>query len=285
MSKNNRTIGLFGAISIGIGGMVGGGIFVDDKRLSPTQWGSTFSTIVAGMIIFVAYEGFELIANAAEDIKDPEKNLPKAFYSAILIVIVLYVLIALITVGTVPESQLLMAKDYALAVAAKPALGQFGFNIVSVAALLATFSAINATIYGNARLGYIIAKKGGLPEIFNQERQNIPETGVVITAVLSLMMANTINLTEIAIIGSASFLLIFFLVNISAYKLARKINANRIIILMACLASGAALATLLVHTYSSNTGAIGVFLSLICISVLFEFIYGRLIRGQFFRRL
>ncbi len=264
--------------------IVSGAFFVDDKRLSPTQWGSTFSIIVAGMIIFVAYEGFELIANAAEDIKNPEKNLPKAFYSSILIVIVLYVLIALITVGTVPESQLLMAKDYALAVAAKPALGQFGFNIVSVAALLATFSAINATIYGNARLGYIIAKKGGLPEIFNQERRNIPEMGVVITAILSLIIANTINLTEIAIIGSASFLLIFFLVNISAYKLARKINANRIIILMACLASGAALATLLVHTYSSNTGAIGVFLSLICISVLFEFIYGRLIRGQFFQR-
>ncbi len=264
--------------------IVSGAFFVDDKRLSPTQWGSTFSIIVAGMIIFVAYEGFELIANAAEDIKDPEKNLPKAFYSSVLIVIVLYVLIALITVGTVPESQLLMAKDYALAVAAKPALGQFGFNIVSVAALLATFSAINATIYGNARLGYIIAKKGGLPEIFHQERRNIPEMGVVITATLSLIMANTINLTEIAIIGSASFLLIFFLVNISAYKLARKINANRIIVLIACLASGAALVTLLIHTYSSNTRAIGVFLSLICISVLFEFIYGRLIRGQFFQR-
>jgi len=59
-------------------------------------------------------------------LKIRKKNLPKAFYSSILIVIVLYVLIALITVGTVPESQLLMAKDYALAVADKPALGQFG---------------------------------------------------------------------------------------------------------------------------------------------------------------
>jgi len=54
--------------------IVSGAFFVDDKRLSPTQWGSTFSIIVAGMIIFVAYEGFELIANAAEDIKNPEKK-------------------------------------------------------------------------------------------------------------------------------------------------------------------------------------------------------------------
>ncbi len=265
--------------------IVSGAFFVDVERLSPAHWGSSFSIIVAGMIIFVAYEGFELIANAAEDIKDPVVNLPRAFYASVLIVIVLYVLIALITVGTVPESQLLMAKDYALAVAAKPALGQLGFSIVSVAALLATFSAINATIYGNARLGFIIAKEGELPAILVQQRRNIPEMGVIITAVLSLIIANSIDLTEIAIIGSASFLLIFFLVNVSAFKLAQEINARRLIIFTACLASGAALVTLILHTYSSNARAIAVFVSLIVVSVSFELIYGRLIRRQFFRRL
>ncbi len=265
--------------------IVSGVFFVDVERLSPAKWGSSFSIIVAGMIIFVAYEGFELIANAAEDIKDPVTNLPRAFYASVIIVIILYVLIALITVGTVAESQLLMAKDYALAVAAKPALGQFGFTIVSVAALLATFSAINATIYGNARLGFIIAKEGELPVILDQERRNIPEMGVVVTAVLSLIIANSIDLTEIAIIGSASFLLIFFLVNVSAFKLGGEINANRMIVLMACLASGAALATLLFHTYSSNARAIAVFASLICVSILFELVYGRLVRGHFFQRL
>ncbi len=265
--------------------IVSGAFFVDTERLSTTHWGSSFSIIVAGMIIFVAYEGFELIANAAEDIKDPEINLPRAFYASVLIVIVLYVLIALITVGTVPESQLLMAKDYALALAAKPALGQLGFTIVSVAALLATFSAINATIYGNARLGFIIAKEGELPAILVQERRNIPEMGVVITAGLSLIIANSIDLTEIAIIGSASFLLIFFLVNVSAFKLSQEINASRLIIFSACLASGAALATLIFHTYSSNARAISVFLLLIAVSITFELIYGRLVRRQFFRRL
>lgn len=98
------------------------------------------------MVIFVAYEGFELIANSAEEIKDPARNLPRAYYASVVLVIILYVVIAFVTVGTVPEDQLLTAKDYALAVAAKPALGQVGFTIVAVAALLATFSAINATI-------------------------------------------------------------------------------------------------------------------------------------------
>ncbi len=264
--------------------IVSGAFFVNTERLSPTKWGSSFSIIVAGMIIFVAYEGFELIANAAEDIKNPVKNLPKAFYGSILIVVLLYVLIAVITVGTVPESELLKAKDYALAVAAKPALGQLGFVIVSIAALLATFSAINATIYGNARLSYIIAKEGELPKMLDTERKNIPEMGVIITAFLSMVIANSVDLTEIAIIGSASFLLIFFIVNVSAFRLHKEINANIWIILIACLASGAALITLLIHTFSRNKRAILVFLSFVSISILFELIYGKMIRGHFFRR-
>jgi len=168
--------------------------YVDIDRLSPKQWGSSFSIIVAGMVIFVAYEGFELIANAAEDIKNPESNLPKAFYGSVLLVVILYILIAVITVGTVEESQLMIAKDYALAVAAKPALGQTGFIIVAVAALLATFSAINATIYGNSRLGFILAKEGELPAILDKEVRNIPTVDVIFTAVLSLCLANLMDL-------------------------------------------------------------------------------------------
>ena len=138
--------------------------FLDTKRLDPSKWENGFSILVAGMIIFVAYEGFELISNSAEEIKNPNKNLPKAFYISVISVIILYLLIAIITIGTVDEKTLMEAKDYALAIAAKPALGQIGFVIVSITALLATFSAINATIYGNGRLGYILAIKRRTPK-------------------------------------------------------------------------------------------------------------------------
>jgi len=257
---------------------------VDIERLSPAQWGSSFSIVVAGMVIFVAYEGFELIANTAEDIKNPKTNLPKAFYGSILLVILLYILIAVITVGTVPENQLMEAKDYALAVAAKPALGQVGFTIVAIAALLATFSAINATIYGNSRLGYILAKEGEIPEILDKEKRNIPTMGVILTASLSLIMANSIDLTEIAIIGSTSFLLIFFIVNMAAYKLHKKLYASKKIVLIACLVSFVALLTLLVHTFLNNPKAIGIFIFFIAISFLFELVYGKLVRKHIFHR-
>lgn len=279
--EKSETIIVFIKLALLILVIVTGASYVDTERLSPTHWGDSFSIIVAGMIIFVAYEGFELIANSAEEIKNPKYNLPRAFYASVILVIFLYVLIAAITVGTVPEDQLMKAKDYALAVAAKPALGQAGYTIVSVAALLATFSAINATIYGNSRLGYILAKEGELPGKLSQEKHQIPTVGIAITALLSLILANSINLTEIAIIGSGSFLLIFFIVNIGAFHIRRQIGANKVVVFISSIVSGGALLTLLLHTYSTNTRAIIIFLSFIVISFLFEITYGKLVRKKF----
>ena len=258
--------------------------YVDPELVAPAHWGSMSSIFAAGMIIFVAYEGFELIANSAEDVQNPERNLPIAFYSSVILVFVLYVLIGIITVSTIPEEQLLSAKDYALAIAAKPALGQAGFVVIAIAALLATFSAINATIYGNARLGYVLAREGQLPEIFDKKVWNEPVMGVAVTAVISVLMANAINLKEIAIIGSASFLFIFALINASAFKLRKEIGGSRYIYIVAVLLSVTALMTLLINTFESNFRAIFVFVAFICVSVLFEMTYGKKLRGHFMGR-
>jgi hypothetical protein len=280
VSKSETVIVVIKVVLL-VGIIVSGASYVDTSRLTLPANFDPLSTVVAGMIIFVAYEGFELIANAAEEIEDPEKNLPRAFYGSVVFVILLYILIAIISVGTVPEQELLAAKDYALAIAAKPALGQVGFTIVAVAALLATFSAINATIYGNARLGCIVAIKDELPKLLTRERREIPFMGIIITVILSLILANTIDLNAIAIIGSASFLLIFFMVNLSAFRLRKEIGANTFILFSSSLLTFLALATLMYHTYSSNFKAIVVFLLFVLFSIVFEIFYGRMIRGKF----
>ncbi|NPA65837.1 MAG: amino acid permease [Epsilonproteobacteria bacterium] len=276
--SKSETLIVFIKVSLLLLIIIVGAKYVDPSRMSPHNWGTPLSIVTAGMIIFVAYEGFELIANAAEDIKDPQKNLPRAFYISVITVILLYIAISIITVGNVPEDQLLQAKDYALALAAKPSLGDIGFKIVAFAALLSTFSAINATIYGNARLGYIIAKEGQLPKQLAVEKNDVPFMGVLYTTILSLFLANTIDLSEIAIIGSAGFLLIFLIVNISAYKLKEQIKANKHILIFAILFSFLALFTLLFHTYTSNPHAVIIFMSFVIISIIFELIYGRLVR-------
>ena len=98
------------------------------------------------MLIFVAYEGFELIANASADVRSPEKTLPRAFALSVGIVIALYVLIAYVVVGSLSPSEIIASSDFALAQAASTSLGHIGFIMVSISAVLATFSAINATL-------------------------------------------------------------------------------------------------------------------------------------------
>ncbi|MEJ2507466.1 MAG: APC family permease, partial [Ignavibacteriaceae bacterium] len=145
---------------------------IQTENLSIQNWSSTTNLIAGGFIIFLAYEGFELIANTSDDVRNPEKTLPRAFFVSVSFVIILYILVAMVTVGNLPVNKIVEAKDYALAIAARPFLGQFGFILISIAALLSTTSAINATLYGSARLSYIIAKDGELPRFLEDNVWN-----------------------------------------------------------------------------------------------------------------
>jgi predicted MFS family arabinose efflux permease len=80
------------------------------------------------------------------------RDLPRAYYSAVIFVIALCVMVAIVTVGSLPIAQIVNACDYALAAAAKPFMGQAGFTLIAIAALLSTVSAIDATLYGAAQL-------------------------------------------------------------------------------------------------------------------------------------
>ncbi|GAL00588.1 amino acid transporter [Nonlabens ulvanivorans] len=155
-----KLIILLGFIAVGIYGMNSS---VNLEQLDPSNWEGTFQIITGGMVIFVAYEGFELIANAVSDLKDPEKNIPRAYMISVLFVVALYITIAIITVGSLPFDQIKEAKDYVLSEVAKPTLGQAGFTIMTIAALISTFSAINATLYGGARVSYKVAEDDELP--------------------------------------------------------------------------------------------------------------------------
>ncbi len=220
---------------------------IDAARLSPGDWSPVPQLVAGGMIIFLAYEGFELIANTARDVEEPETNLPRAYYSAVGFVIVLYVLVAVVTVGNLPVDKIVAAKDYALAEAARPFLGQAGFTLIAVAALLSTASAINATLYGASRLSYIIAKDGELPEFLEDKIWNEPLVGLLITTGTTLLVANLFDLSSISTMGSAGFLLVFAAVNAANVRLARETGSRRWLSIVATVACLAALMALIWH--------------------------------------
>ena len=87
-------------------------------------------------------------------------SLHKALFISVSVVIIIYVAVAVTVLGNLPVSQIVSAKDYALAEAAQPFLGTIGFKIIAIAALLSTSSGINATLYGGANISYVLAKEG-----------------------------------------------------------------------------------------------------------------------------
>lgn len=234
-------------IAVGIWG-------VDTSRLALSTWSSPLNLVAGGMIIFLAYEGFELIANTAQDVKDAPKTLPLAFYSSVCFVIVLYVLVALVAVGALPVGEIVSAKDYALAEAARPSLGHAGFILIAIAAMLSTASAINATVYGAARLSYVISKDGELPKNLEKKAWGEPIEGLLITSGVTLLIANFIDLSSMSTMGSAGFLLVFAAVNGANVLLAKNTQSNRFISIIGVGLCFGALGALIWNIGSSSPG-------------------------------
>ncbi|MGB7631299.1 MAG: APC family permease [Candidatus Deferrimicrobium sp.] len=186
---------------------------IKTAQIAPGSWSPPLQLAAGGMIIFLAYEGFELIANTARDVRNVVRTLPRAYYTAVGFVIALYVLVSLVTVGNLAVDKIVVAKDYALAEAARPFLGKAGFTLIAIAAMLSTASAINATLYAAARLSYCIARDGELPAMLERKVWGQPLEGLLITAGLTLFVANAFDLNSISTLGSAGFLLIFAAVN------------------------------------------------------------------------
>ena len=201
---------------------------INMSHMAPQEWMPLPSVVTGGLIIFLAYEGFELIANTARDIKDPEKTLPQAYYSAVIFVIILYVWIAMVTVGNLSFEAAKSAQDYVLAEAAEPFFGKTGFIIIGIAALLSTASAINATLYGGGRTSYLIARYGELPGRFENKFKNGYE-GMIIIALLGIIFSTSFNLDNISVAGSLGFLIVFSLVNYANFKLHKETGGNRFI--------------------------------------------------------
>ena len=246
---------------------------VSMTNLDPGQWTPIPDLMAGGMIIFLAYEGFELIANSAGDVKNAARILPRAFYTSVIFVILLYILVSAVTVGNLPVIKIVAAKDYALAEAARPFLGQFGFTLIAIAALLSTASGINATLYGTARVCYIIAKDGELPETLERKIWKRPIEGLLITAGLALLVANLFNLTSISLMGSAGFLLIFATVNLANAKLHNHTRSKSWFSYVGMAACFGALATLLWQRAITYPKELIVFVVLVILSILIEGIY------------
>ena len=240
--------------------------------------------LLTPMLIFLNYEGFELIANASNQIADPKRSLPIAYVGGVLIVIAIYVLIVMVVIGHLGFAEVAQVSDHVLSVAADDFMGRAGYIAIVIAALMATSSAINATFYGTGRLAYTIARSGELPKALERTMRGQHLEGTIITAVLALFIANFVPLEAIATMGSAGFLLLFMGVNVAAVRLAGDTGGWVWISALAALSTAAALVVLCVEvaenpaTRSHLWILLGMILASFGIEILYRTLTGRRIK-------
>lgn len=218
---------------------VAGLIYVDPAQLAPASYPPVSAIFFSVAITFFAYEGFRVITNAAEDMDDPARSLPRAILTSIAIVMLVYIALAIAVFGNLPPDKVVEAQDYALAEAARPVFGTTGFTIVAIAALFSTASAINAALYAVTNVTYEMARNGELPAQFGQSIGHSRE-GLVASSAIIILLAVFFDLSAIAEIGALTMLFIHLVTHIGHFRLLAETGASRLLIGLAVLANGAA---------------------------------------------
>jgi len=258
---------------------IAGLIYARPELLSPAQYPETKMILYSLAITFFAFEGFRVITNTAEDMPQPEKTLPRAMYISIGLVMVLYVAVALAVFGNLGIQEVITAKDYALAEAAKPVFGAAGFTIVAIAALISTASAINANLYAVTNVTYQLAKEGELPEAFGEPIAHSRE-GLLISAALIIVLTSFLDLSEVAAVGSITILMVHLVVHLGHLKLRHETGASLILILLAILTIVLTIGFALVYAIKNSPNIVWLVAATVFVAFVSEFLLFKVTRRR-----
>ncbi len=206
--------------------------YINPKLLSASDMPPAMDMLYAIGLTFFAYQGFSVITNTVEDMKDPAKNMLKSMMIAIILVALLYVITSVAVLGNLPLAEVIKAKDYALAEAARPAFGEWGFKIMAVTALIATASAINATLYATTQISYTLAKEGNLPKVYQYNIFKCSE-GLLVSSALIIPMILFMNLAQITTVAALSVLIVQGITHLGHLLKITETGANKWIVLFA----------------------------------------------------
>ena len=226
---------------------------IQQDHLFPVFEQGISSVFIAGAMIFVAFEGFQLITNAVLESQKPDTNIPRGIYGSILITSFIYFGVAIVAVGNLTPDQIEAAKEYTMSVAARPALGHAGTVLVDLAALLATSSAVNATIFGASRMMADMAQERRMPEIFAQRTHaRIPWVAIVFMSLLAGGFTLLGSLETITLFSSLTFLLVSIAVSAANFKLRDTTHSNLWLILLGIGLMLSTVILLVIHLWSKD---------------------------------
>jgi len=259
-------------------------VYIDPSKLFVGHTPAIITAFYTLGLTFFAYQGFSIITNSIEDMENPKKIMFRSMMTAIIIVALLYIAISIAVFGNLTLDEVIKAKDFALAEAAKPIFGVVGFKIIAATALFSTASAINATLYSVTQISYVLAKKGELPKIYEYNVFHSTE-GLIISALLIVPMILFLNLATIASIAAITMLIIQGFTHLGHLFKLKETGANPIIVILAVIGTFGAAGFAIYYSsqqmaYFSLYVAMAFFLSFI-VEVILRLFTKRTISKQF----
>jgi amino acid transporter len=253
---------------------------LDPSLLAPSTYPPAGDIVSSVALTFFAYLGFTVISFTGSDLPDPSRNLPRAMYAALGITAALYVLISLGVFGTLTVEEVIAEGETALAVAARPSLGDAGFAMMALAALLATSSSVNANIYAATGSTAKLSESGVFPPVFGQAARVGGTRGLVISVLAVLALVTLVDLTAIASLGSVVALAIFLVVSVAAYRLRAETRAHGSVVIAAIVATAVVLAVFAVDTARTAPETFTAMIGVLVLAVGLDLVWTRLRRRR-----
>ena len=236
----------------------------------------SFSKIVASIALtFFAFLGFGVMTFTVAKLRDPERELPRAVLLALGLTTATYVLIAIGVFGTLTVDEAIGYGETAIAEAARPTLGDAGFTLMAVAALIATAGATNGTLFGAGGLTASLAAIGQFPPLLGHRSRLGKHGGLLVTAVLALVLANSVDLSAIASVGSACSLVVFLLVGLAGYRLRSETGASGAVVLVGMAATVTVLGFFAVDTLRNSPETFGAIVGMTLLAVVLDLVWKR----------
>ncbi|MBE0558197.1 MAG: amino acid permease, partial [Proteobacteria bacterium] len=193
------------------------------RPLLPNGIGGIFSAMG---LTFIAFQGYEVIAQCSEEVVDPRRNIPRAIFLALLIVIPIYLLVAFVSIGAIDSGAipswkfLAEMKELAVVEAARRFFPGGGV-ILLIEGLLSTASALLATIYSSSRVAFAMARDHNLPSFLGKihPEKKTPHASIVASSLIVILMAVALPIEDVASAADIMFLLVFLQVNVTLIRM------------------------------------------------------------------
>jgi len=278
--SGNRSVGLFsfvmalikvGGIALfGVAALWAGG-FTFEPASSALEMTPVGGFVASLALAILAFKGFTTITNSGAEIVDPHKNVGRAIILSIAICVVVYLVVAFAVGSSLSLQEIITAKNYSLAEAAQPALGQYGFYFTVALAVVATASGLLASVFAVSRMLAMLTDMKMIPHSHFGMSGPIREHTLVYTVVLAGLLTVFFDLSRIASLGAFFYLVMDILIHWGVYKnLRHEIGAKGGIMLTAIALDTVVLGVFAAMKIQSDPVIVGIAIVGMAVVFIFE---------------